>query len=112
MFADKLKQQLTEYVELRSELFKAQFTDKFSRTFSKLVTGLLLLVLGFFLVLFGSLVIGFYFGEMMGSLMKGFAIVAACYLVLILVIWLFRKSLIETPIANTIIGVMYEEDEA
>lgn len=111
-FAEKVREQLKTYVELRTDLFKAQFTDKLSRVVGKLLSGVILMFIFAFAVLFVSLVTGFYFGRLFDSLLAGFGIVAAFYVFLFIIIVLFRKQLIETPVANQIIEIVYESDEA
>ncbi|MES2558235.1 MAG: phage holin family protein [Bacteroidota bacterium] len=111
-FADKTKQQLSEYIQLRLDLLKADFTEKTALIFSKMITGVIVLVMLFMVVLFASLVMGFFFGNMLGSLMWGFAVVTGFYLVLIILVLLLKDKLIQTPVANQIINIMYESDEA
>jgi Na+/H+-dicarboxylate symporter len=111
-FAEKLKVQVEEYMDIRGELFKATFTEKVSKAFSKLVTAIILMILAFFMILFFSLVAGFYFGNQFGSLMQGFMIVAFFYLLMLIIIILFRKSLIQNRVINSIISIIYEDNEA
>lgn len=111
-FADTLKEQLTEYIELRIDLFKATSVDKLSKAAGRMITALVIMVLVFFIVLFSSAVAGFYFSEVFGSLLKGFGLVALGYVFLFILVLLFRKSMIQPPIVNAIIAVMYEDDEA
>ena len=110
-FVEKMKGQLEEYFDLRVELFKVTFTEKVSKAFSKLITVLLLMVFGFFDTLFLSLVAGYYFGGILGSIMQGFLVVALFYVVIFLAIILFRKLLIQTPVVNFIISIIYDDDD-
>ncbi len=111
-FAERLKEQLTEYVELRVDLFKATSVDKLSKAAGQMITALVIMVLVFFTILFSSLVAGFYFSEWLGSLLKGFGLVALGYVLLLIVVVLFRKRIIQIPVVNAIITLMYEDDEA
>lgn len=111
-FVEKVKLQLEEYISLRLELFKTTFTEKVAKSVSKLVTTLVLMVLAFFTVLFLSLVAGFYFGGLFNSLIYGFVVVALFYLLLFLIIVAFRKPLIQSPVINSIITIIYEDNEA
>ncbi|MES2780960.1 MAG: phage holin family protein [Bacteroidota bacterium] len=112
VFADNMKQQLTDYLQLRLDLLKADFTEKTALIFSKLITGVIVLVMLFMVLIFGSLVMGFYFGNMLGSLMLGFAVVTGFYVLLIVLVLLVKDKLIQAPVANQIIDIMYESDEA
>jgi hypothetical protein len=110
-FSDKVKEQLSDYVEVKVDLLKAQWVEKLSLIFSKLLTGFIMLFLLFFAILFGSLVIGFYFGDLFGSLMKGFGIIALFYALLLGLIYVFRKKWIQYPVANTIVSIIYQDND-
>lgn len=112
LFADKLKQQLTEYMQLRLDLLKADFTEKTALIVSKLITGIIVLVMAFMVVLFGSVALGLYLGSLLGSLVIGFALVTGIYLLLIVLLLLVKDKIIQTPVANQIIDILYESDEA
>lgn len=111
VFVDKIKQQLIDYTQLRLDLLKADFTEKTALIFSKLITGVIVFMMAFMVILFGSIVMGLYFANIFGSLMLGFAIVTGFYVLLIIILMLVKNSVIQTPVANQIIGVMYESDE-
>lgn len=111
-FADTLKEQLTEYIELRVDLFKASSVERLSKAAGQMITALVIMVLVFFIILFSSMVAGFYFSELFGSLLKGFGLVALGYFFLFIMVLLFRKKMIQIPVVNSIIAVMYDDDEA
>lgn len=112
VFVDKLKQQITEYMQLRLDLLKADFTEKTALIFSKMITGVIVLVMLFMVLIFGSVVLGLYLGNVFGSLVLGFAVVTGLYLLLIVLLMLVKDKFIQTPVANQIIDIMYESDEA
>jgi hypothetical protein len=112
LFADKMKQQLADYMQLRLDLLKADFTEKTALIFSKMIAGIIVLVMLFMVLIFGSLVMGFYFGNLLGSLMLGFTVVTGFYLLLIVLVLLLKDKFIQAPVANQIINIMYESDEA
>lgn len=111
VFVDKIKQQLIDYTQLRLDLLKADFTEKIALIFSKLITGVIVFMMALMVILFGSIVMGLYFANIFGSLMLGFAIVTGFYVLLIIILMLVKNSVIQTPVANQIIDVMYESDE-
>jgi uncharacterized oligopeptide transporter (OPT) family protein len=110
-FADKVKDQLTSYVDVKIELLKAQWIEKTALILGKMVTGLVVLFLMFFTILFASLVAGYYFGAMMGSTIVGFGIIALFYFVLLFIIVVFRKKLIQHPLSNFIVTTIYQEND-
>lgn len=110
-FADKVKQQLTSYADVKIELFKAQWVEKSAVITGKMVTGLIILFVLFFSILFGSLVLGYYLSETMNSTVKGFGFVALLYVALLLIVLLFRKKLIQQPLSNIIIETIYQDED-
>lgn len=110
-FADKVKDQLSQYVDTKIELLKAQWVEKTALIMGKMVTGLIVLFALFFSILFASLVLGYYFSEVLDSTVKGFGIVALVYVLFLLVVWIFRKKLIQQPISNFIVETIYQDDE-
>lgn len=110
-FAEKVKGQLSSYVDAKIELLKAQWVEKTALILGKMVTGLVVLFLLFFTILFSSLVAGYYFGQLFGSTTLGFGVIALFYMIVLLVIVIFRKRLIQYPLSNFIITIIYQEDD-
>lgn len=111
-FAEEIKEQLKTYVELRTDLVKAQLTEKVSIMAGKLFAGIILLFVFSFAVLFVSVLAGIYLGKLLDSPLAGFGIVAAFYVVLFVLILFFKKQLVETPVANLIVSIIYSDHEA
>lgn len=112
VFADNLKQQVSEYMKLRLDLLKADFTEKTALIVSKMITWVIVLVMVLMVLIFGSLMIGLYFGNLLGNMVLGFAVVTGFYVLLIVLVMLVKDKFIQTPVANQIIDIMYESDEA
>jgi hypothetical protein len=100
---------IEEYIEERMLLFKLQSIEKTSKLIAVLFTGLLLSILGFFILLFLSIMLGYFFASLTGSLYLGFGIVAAFYLILFLVILKIRKAVLEKYIINTVIETFFDK---
>jgi uncharacterized oligopeptide transporter (OPT) family protein len=110
-FAEKVKGQLAAYVDVKIELLKAQWVEKAALILGKLVTGLVVMFLLFFTILFSSLVAGYYFGQVFGSTTKGFGVIALFYLIVLLVIVIFRKKMIQLPLSDFIVTTIYQEND-
>ena len=110
-FAEKVKEQLSSYVDVKIELLKAQWVEKTSLILGKMVTGLVVLFLLFFTILFSSLVAGYYFGQLLGNTAQGFGVIALFYTIVLVVICIFRKKLIQHPLSNFIITTIYQEND-
>jgi len=83
---------LTGYVETRMELLKLELREDLAKTLSKLIVfsaiSLMTLMFIFFISTAAAYMIGTYLG-----MFAGFAIVAAFYLAIALLLWLMRDSL-------------------
>lgn len=107
---DGLKTNITEQAELRLELIKINVTEKVSKGFAQffavVIAGLLFLLSFFFF----SIMLGFYLSKELDSYIWGFGIVALAYLLFGLLIGLFKKQLIITPITNNLIKLIFSND--
>jgi ABC-type multidrug transport system permease subunit len=110
VFSD-LKNELVEYVELRTELTKLSAYEIISKAGVSLVSAMALVIFAFFFMFFLFLALGFYFGKVLNSLYQGFGIIAFFYLILIILYLIIRKKYIEKPLMNKIIESLTENDE-
>ncbi len=105
------KEKLAAYFQDRLLLIKLQTATITARLLALLFTGLVISLLSLFVLLFTSIMGGYYFAHITGSLFVGFGIIAAFYfLLLVLVIW-FRKPLLEKKIIDLVIKVFFEIEE-
>ena len=102
---------LEEYIQTRMLLFKLQTVEKASRIIAVIFSGLLVALLGFFILLFISIMAGYYFASLTGSLYLGFGIVAATYILLLAVLIGIRKKVLEKNVANMVIDIFFEKNE-
>ena len=105
------KEQIEHYIKDRLLLIKLQTAEKVARLAGLLFTGLTLAVFGFFVLLFISMMGGYLFASLTGSLYWGFGIIAAFYLLLLLLIIKFRKTLIEKWVGDIIVRLFFEKEK-
>jgi ABC-type multidrug transport system permease subunit len=110
VFSD-LKDDLIEYVELRSDLTKLTAYEIISKAGVSLISAMALLIFAFFFLFFLFLSLGFYFGKILNSLYQGFGIIAFFYLMLLLIYLMIRKKFIEKPLMNKIIESLTDNHE-
>ena len=72
--------------------------------------GIVLILLAFFTILFLFLALGFFLGELLGSIALGFVLVVGMYLLLFGIIIFFKKK-ITSKVMNEIIIAMMSKDE-
>src|ERR1700728_4123252 len=105
------KKLLKEYLETRLEIYRLQRV----RVFAKSAGFFALIFLSLFLVclflLFGGMMVAFWFSNRFHSYVKGFGTVALLILVIFLLISLFRKILFVDPVIQSIIQRSRDEEE-
>ena len=108
-FFEESKDVIKRYLQDRLLLLKLQLTEKIAKLISVMFACLMIAVLIFFIILFLSIMAGFYFASLTGSNFWGFGIVAAFYLILLIIIIILRKRVLQKSIINMIIAVMFEK---
>ena len=108
-FFEESKDAIKRYLQDKLLLLKLQLTEKIAKFISVMFTCLMIAVLIFFIILFLSIMAGFYFASLTGSNFWGFGIVAAFYLILLIIIIILRKRVLQKSIINMIIAVMFEK---
>ena len=107
-FFNESKQQLQQYIQQKLSLFKMQLVEKMSTLIALLCTGLCIALLVFFILLFVSIMAGYFFASVFDSLYIGFAIVTSFYVVLLGIVLKLKNKLIIPFIADLIVKVVYE----
>ena len=92
-----------DYLETRISLLKLQSVKTLSRTGGLLIWAVIAVFFIFLILMFGGLVLGFWFSEITGSYLKGFALATLVYIVLFILITVFRKTLFINPMVHKII---------
>lgn len=104
-----LTDHLSDYIETYYKLVVLNATEKATGVASVSITSLILSVLAIFTLFFASLGVGWWAGETLGNMLAGFSIIAGFYLVVIMLIFAFKKQIIPS-IQNILIRTVYEEN--
>lgn len=89
-----IKRDISELMTTKLQLLKLEIVEKGSRGASLFIYGFIMLAIVSFALLFGFIALGFYLGELVNSLAGGFAIVVGFYLLLLIVLFAFKKSIL------------------
>ncbi len=109
-FFSETKEQLEQYVRDRIWLLKLQISEKAARMVAVLFTLLVIGLLSFFVLLFLSMMAGFYFASATGSFFTGFGMVAGFYLLLLfLLIW--SRKWIRKKIMDKMIAIFFVKND-
>ncbi len=100
---ENLYEHLEAYSKTSIELYKLKAIEKTAEVSSTLASGIAVITVASFFVLFINLGIAMWLGELLGKIYYGFFIVAGFYAFTTLLIYLFRKQWIKKPISNSII---------
>jgi sterol desaturase/sphingolipid hydroxylase (fatty acid hydroxylase superfamily) len=110
-FISENKAVLKEYLETRMEIYRLQSLRIFSRSAGYFAWILVSLFLAILIVIFGGLMLGYWFSSMLGSYVKGFGLMTLLLVALFVLLALFRKSLFVDPVVQSIIQKSREEEE-
>ena len=106
----ELKDDLSAYVESKLELFRLSTYESAGKIAGLLTYGLILICLALFALLFIFFSVGFFLGDLLGSIGLGFACVGGLYLIIMLVVFLARRK-IKTMVLNEVIKALTTNDE-
>src|ERR1700744_1828089 len=102
---------LKEYLETRLEIYRLQSLRLFARSAGLFAWVLLSLFLAFLFLLFGGMMVAYYFSGVFHSYVKGFGLVTLLIMVIFVLLALFRKALFVDPVIQSVIQKSKEEGE-
>lgn len=104
-----INKEIREYIEARLDLIKLQAAENISRVISNMTVIIILCLLSSLVLLFLSFSAGYFLASLMNSNVLGFLCVAGFYLLMLLIILLFRKKIIERPVIKSIVRIFFPE---
>ena len=109
-FSD-LKEELKDYAENRFNLIRLHVVEQLSCHISGFIVKGGILYILFFGLIFLSMALAFFLGELFESYGLGFLIVAGIYFLIALIFYLLRKVLIEKPVIKSFIKLFFPNFE-
>lgn len=113
-FVSKWKDKIAHYVDVRLDLIKLGFIERTSSILSYLIFVFIGLFLSVSILIFLGIGIGEYFSALLDSRAGGFFITAGFYILLLIILFLMRNSVI-TAFAGIFIRILtatdHDEDE-
>ena len=106
----ELRQLITEYFDARLKLIELEAFEKIAKVTAVLFSSLVVALLGFFLLFFLSMSLGFYLGKVFESMALGFLAVTGLYLLLFVLVLLMKKDLMEKFLIERIIGELTKKE--
>lgn len=96
------------YIEQQKQYFRLETSKRLAKTTSNLATLAVLVFLGFMVMIFFTLAIGFLLGKYIGSYGVAFLGLTGFYLLLAILVFYFKKQIITNPILNLVIKEMLD----
>lgn len=106
--AKTLTDDVSELFDLYYKLGIVTATEKASNAAAMTITVIILLFLFMFTLMFAGLGLGWYLGQVLNSMLAGYAIVSGIFTMLIIITLLLRKSYLFPYIRNIIVKKVYE----
>lgn len=110
-FFVQVKEMVEDYVDDRILLLKLQTIEKVAKMSSTLFLGAVIAFLSLILFMIISFIAGYYLSQAVNSYPGGFAILAAIYVVLILVFLYLHKKVTGKMIIDSVIKFSFDTKE-
>ncbi|MGZ4049692.1 MAG: phage holin family protein [Bacteroidia bacterium] len=110
-FFKDLKKIILDYFEAKLKLYKIGAYEKIAKVTAVLFSSIVIALLGFFLLFFLSISAGFFFAGLFHSNTIGFLTVFGIYLILLIILIVFRKKILEKYIADKVIEQLMEQED-
>src|SRR5438128_275819 len=92
--ATELGESVTEYLHTYYKLSVLKETDKATGIGASVMSSLVVVFLGIFVLLFSGIALGIWLGEVLESPALGYLLVAGLYLLIIVILVLLRKRIV------------------
>ena len=109
-FIGKWKDKIADYVDTRVQLVKLEFVERTSQVLSFFTFTIICVLLLMPILLFAGMGVAEFIADLIDSRAGGYLIIAGIYLVLLLILYAGRKSLIK-KFQGLFIGVMTDNND-
>ncbi|HRW96927.1 MAG TPA: hypothetical protein P5104_05315 [Bacteroidales bacterium] len=108
---NKTFKNITQYLDLKTELYSLMLLDRSAKFIAKVAVIIIVVLLMFAFLLFLSFAFVELWRTQTGSTLTGYLIVAAFYLVISILIIIFKKQLFLNTFIKGIYSIFSEEEE-
>jgi hypothetical protein len=110
-FFEELKQILISYFESRIQLYKIGAYEKIAKVMAVLFSSIVITILAFFMLFFLSISGGYYFATLLNSNALGFLIIFGLYVILLIIVIVYRKTILEKYITDKVIEQLFDKED-
>ena len=108
-FFAETAEQLKQYVNDRVLLVKLQATEKVSKVSAGIISGVLMVIFGFFVLLFLGMTIGFALGAWMDSNALGFGLVTVLFILMLVAAITLKRKVIDSFVINKVLHMLLDK---
>jgi hypothetical protein len=108
---EQLYTDLKDYVKLQTEYMKVEFVEKLTILLSAFIIISLVIALAFGGMFYLFFSLAYFLESMVGSLGIAFSLIAGLYLILILILIIFRNALVVNPIVRFLSNLFLQKNE-
>jgi len=101
------KNQLTDYVNARIDLFKLEAAENTARFFASFVTKSVILYFCLLALIFISFALAYFLGDVLASTSLGFLLTGTFYLILVFVFYALRGPIVEKPVIKSVMRLFF-----
>lgn len=100
-----------KYLELQKEYTKLEVTEKLSILLSNLILLLLVIILGMVALFYLSFTLAYVISPFVGGLVISFGLIACLHILLMILLYIYRKELIVDPMVKFIAGLFLDKSK-
>lgn len=106
---DKLFEKVENYANTSIDLLKLNAVEKSADVISSLSYRIVLLLIVAMFTLFVNIGVSMYIGKLLNEYFLGFFIVSTVYLILGIVVYIFRNKFLKIPVSNMVITKLLDK---
>ena len=106
---EQIYERVEQYVLTTVELYKLKTLQKLAETATSIITSLIMAIFGVLFLLFVSIGLAVYLGEVMQGMYYGFLIVAGIYLVLAIILYSLRANFLKDKVSTYIVRKIFKD---
>jgi len=100
-----------KYLEANLKLFKLSLLERLSKVVSLIISTTLVMMVGILFVLFLSLSAAVFIGDLLHSRALGLLIMAMFFFLIVIFLWVKRKTLVINPVIQSLNDIVFTDDE-
>ncbi len=108
---DDMKKEVTNYVTNTVGIVKLELIEKAGKSTAAIIFGFVMLLFSVIFVLFAFITLGFYLADILGSFWQGFGVSTLGVLLIVLIVLLFKNTIIRSVTNSAIRFLLRKEDE-